>query len=95
MRFHRLPLVLGLVLVVLTPISFAQEIPSATLSRNSDPTGSPLWEVGLAGIGGYVTDYPGAAQSRFRGFPVPFFIYRGKVLRAGDGGILRGRFQRV
>ena len=93
MRFHRLPLILGFVLVLLTPISFAQEVPSATLARNSDPTGRPLWEVGLAGIGGYVTDYPGAAQSRFRGFPVPYFIYRGKVLRAGDGGILRGRFQ--
>lgn len=93
MRSHCLPLVLGLVLALLTPIAFAQEVPLTTLARNTDPTGRPLWEVGLAGIGGYVADYPGAAQSRFRGFPVPYFIYRGKVLRAGDGGIVRGRFQ--
>ena len=73
--------------------ALAQESSLTAVTRNSDPQASPLWEVGLAGIGGYVADYPGAAQSRGRGFPVPYFIYRGKVLRAGDGGILRGRFQ--
>ena len=86
-------------LCCVAPLSFvassalSQESSIASLSRASDGRGRPLWEAGLAGIGGYVADYPGAAQSRFRGFPVPYFIYRGDVLRAGDGGILRGRFQ--
>jgi hypothetical protein len=93
MSFPRFSLHLGLFAGLLTASALAQEVPISTITRNSDPAGRPLWEVGLAGIGGYVADYPGAAQSRFRGFPVPYFIYRGKVLRAGDGGIVRGRFQ--
>lgn len=78
---------------ILAQSSSAQEAPVAAVTRNSDPEGRPRWEVGLAGVGGYVADYPGANQSRFRGLPVPYFIYRGEVLRAGDGGILRGRYE--
>lgn len=93
MRF--LPPLLRLVvpLGALASVALAQESSLTAVTRYSDPRGRPLWEVGLAGIGGYVADYPGASQSRFRGFPVPYFIYRGKVWRAGDGGIVRGRFQ--
>jgi len=93
MRF--LPSLLRVVvpLGLLASAAFAQESSFTSVTRNSDARGRPLWEVGIAGFGGYVADYPGAAQSRFRGFPVPYFIYRGEVLRAGDGGILRGRFQ--
>jgi outer membrane protein len=93
MRFPKSIISSACLLGLLASTSVAQESSISTMTRNTDPTGRPLWEVGLAGIGGYVADYPGAAQSRFRGFPVPYFIYRGKVLRAGDGGIVRGRFQ--
>jgi hypothetical protein len=93
MRLPIHPLGVALLLGFFPAATFAQEVPISTVTRNSDPAGRPLWEVGLAGVGGYIADYPGAAQSRFRGFPVPYFIYRGKVLRAGDGGIVRGRFQ--
>ncbi len=93
MSLPRFSLPLGLFAALLTVSTFAQEVPISTVTRNSDSTGRPLWEIGLAGVGGYVADYPGAAQSRFRGFPIPYFIYRGKILRAGDSGIVRGRFQ--
>jgi outer membrane scaffolding protein for murein synthesis (MipA/OmpV family) len=93
MRFPIHSLGFALLLGFVPAANFAQEVPISTVTRNSDPAGRPLWEVGLAGVGGYVADYPGAAQSRFRGLPVPYFFYRGEMLRAGDGGIVRGRFQ--
>jgi len=93
MRFLTPLLRLVVPLGLLASVAPAQESSFTAVTRHSDPQGRPLWEAGLAGIGGYVADYPGAAQSRFRGFPVPYLIYRGKVWRAGDGGIVRGRFQ--
>jgi hypothetical protein len=90
-----LPALLRLVVPIglLATAALAQESSLTSVTRDGDSRGRPLWEIGLAGIGGYVADYPGAAQSRFRGFPVPYFIFRGEVLRAGDGGIVRGRFK--
>jgi MipA family protein len=92
MHLLRAALGLALTLCLSSLTTFAQEIPLATVTRNSDADGRPLWEVGVAGVGGYVADYPGAEQSRFRGLPLPYFIYCGEVLRAGDGGLLRGRY---
>jgi outer membrane scaffolding protein for murein synthesis (MipA/OmpV family) len=51
----------------------------------------PLWEVGVAGGGGYLPDYPAAGEGRFKGLGVPYLIYRGEFIRAGDKGIIRGR----
>jgi outer membrane scaffolding protein for murein synthesis (MipA/OmpV family) len=52
--------------------------------------GRPKWEAGIAAGGGYVPDYPGAAQSHGRAIVVPMVIYRGPVLRIDQGGV-RGR----
>ncbi len=52
----------------------------------------PLWEVGLAGAVGFLPDYPAAAQSHAQGAVLPYFVYRGDFIRAGDKGLLRGRF---
>lgn len=52
----------------------------------------PLWEAGFATISIWTPDYPGAEQGKFRHIPAPFFYYRGPVLRADEGGGLRGRF---
>lgn len=71
----------------------AQEGPIATATRIVESEGRPLWEAGLAGFGGYLADYPGADEGRARGFPIPYFIYRGEVFRAGEGGIVRGRYK--
>ncbi len=50
----------------------------------------PLFELGLAGGGGYLPDYPAAGQNHFNGIVLPFPVYRGKVFRADSRG-LRGR----
>lgn len=46
----------------------------------------PLLEMGILGGGGYVPDYPGAAQSRLRGIVSPSITYRGELLRADEFG---------
>ena len=54
--------------------------------------GEPLWEVGVIGGGGTLPDYPAADQNHARGLALPYAVYRGPVLRVGDGGIIRGKF---
>jgi len=46
----------------------------------------PRWEVGL-GVG-YLSsfDYPGSNDPNVAQFGLPFFIYRGRLFRVGDGG---------
>lgn len=51
---------------------------------------APLWEFGLgAGALGFA-DYRGADTGQFYLLPVPYFVYRGRILRADREG-LRGR----
>lgn len=42
----------------------------------------PLWEMGVVGLGVSQLAYPGSDQQIRRGLVLPYFIYRGKVLRA-------------
>lgn len=56
-------------------------------------TGKPVWEAGLVAGGGWVPDYPGAAQSHARGLLAPLVIYRGPLLRIDEEGV-RGRLLR-
>ena len=46
----------------------------------------PLFEMGIAGGGGYVPDYPSAGQSRLRAIVAPWLIYRGDIFRADEQG---------
>ncbi len=46
----------------------------------------PLYEIGIAGGTGFVSDYPASNQGRYRSIFVPNFVYRGKVIKANDGG---------
>jgi len=49
----------------------------------------PLWELGF-GVGSlHVPDYPAASQSRLRAIALPYAIYRGDILRLGDGQAAR------
>ena len=41
---------------------------------------------------GYIPDYPAADQNHLDGIALPYVVYRGDFLRAGDKGIVRGRF---
>lgn len=47
----------------------------------------PVFEVGIAGGGGSIPAYPASSQNQLRGLLVPYFIYRGEVLRSDDGGV--------
>lgn len=42
----------------------------------------PLWEVGAVGVGVSQQAYPGSDHQIRRGLVLPYFFYRGKVLRA-------------
>jgi outer membrane scaffolding protein for murein synthesis (MipA/OmpV family) len=51
-------------------------------SRAQTETGQALWELGGAAFGVSQQAYPGADQQIARALALPFFIYRGEVLRA-------------
>lgn len=60
-------------------------------AANADQHPLPLWELGAVVGVGILPDYPAAGQSRFEVLPLPYFTYRGKVIRSDDKGLLRGR----
>ncbi|MGM0633680.1 MAG: MipA/OmpV family protein, partial [Pseudomonadota bacterium] len=45
----------------------------------------PLWELGFGAGVLDVPDYPGSDQRRARGLVLPYVVYRGDILRIGDG----------
>jgi hypothetical protein len=45
----------------------------------------PLWEAGVAGFALESPAYPGAADRVQKGLVLPYFVYRGPILRAGGG----------
>ena len=53
--------------------------------------GRPLFELGVMGGGGYIPDYPAAAENHFRALALPYIAYRGEILRSDEKGLLRGR----
>jgi outer membrane protein len=69
------------------PHTQAEDTSEGTEARRGDP----LWEIGVIGGGGTLPDYPAADQNHARGLALPYAVYRGPVLRVGDGGIIRGK----
>lgn len=69
----------------------AQEQKASTADEKKGP-GLPLWELGLAVGAGFTPDYPAAGHNSFNVLPIPYVVYRGEFLRAGDGSLVRGRF---
>lgn len=51
----------------------------------------PLWEAGIGVAALSLPDYRGSDQSRLYAFPLPYFVYRGELLKADRQG-LRGIF---
>jgi outer membrane protein len=47
----------------------------------------PLWELGVIGGGLSTPAYPGASVTNRRALALPYFIYRGEVVRAEQGGV--------
>ncbi|MBC6497996.1 MAG: MipA/OmpV family protein [Alphaproteobacteria bacterium GM7ARS4] len=64
---------------------------TATYGDSLDKEGEtrPLWELGLAGGAAYIPHYPAADDYHVRGLGFPYIIYRGPVLRVGEGGVAR------
>jgi len=62
---------------------------AAASSARADP--KPLWEAGL-GVGVVAfNDYRGADTTHVYPLPVPYFVYRGEILKSDSDG-LRGKF---
>lgn len=49
----------------------------------------PLWELGLGAATLYSPDYPSSSQKQARVIALPYVVYRGDVLRIGDGQAVR------
>ncbi len=70
----------------------AQSLPSVDDVAAQAPS-KPKWEAGLAGIAVTTPLYPGSDDTRTLALPVPYFVYRGRVLQADqEGSRLRHRF---
>ena len=65
----------------------ADVAPATEPATRAGFTGRPRWEIGVGG--GYLQsfDYPGSEDPNERSLALPFAIYRGPVLRLGDGGV--------
>lgn len=63
----------------------AAGLASSSAAWAQTPTALPLWEVGAVALGVSQQAYPGSDQNVGRGLALPFFIYRGQVLRADRG----------
>jgi outer membrane scaffolding protein for murein synthesis (MipA/OmpV family) len=54
----------------------------ATPALAQSASTQPLWELGAAGVGVSQQAYPGASAQVSRGLALPYFVYRGEILRA-------------
>jgi len=66
-------------------VSFTGNMALAQDEPDVGGTSRPLWEAGVAGFALESPAYPGAAQSVQKGLVLPYFVYRGSILRAGGG----------
>jgi len=53
-------------------------------SSSSGNGDKPLWELNLAAFGRYGPAYPASEDNQVNVIPLPFPVYRGKILRVGD-----------
>ena len=81
MKHFKNPSFLGLLLALAWSASWAQ-ITSPAPEAASAPNSRPLWEWGVGALVASQPAYPGSSVSTSRGIVLPFFIYRGDVLRA-------------
>jgi outer membrane protein len=81
-------------LTLVTPLVHAQAAPApdpGALASDAPaaPTRPPLprWELGVVGFGASQPAYPGAETSTQRALVLPYFVYRGEVLRTDRSSI--------
>ncbi|TCI04934.1 MipA/OmpV family protein [Corallincola luteus] len=92
-RKKRLLATSGLMLIFSTPASAESLEVECVTSRpcQTESTQQPLWEIGLAGAIIYGPDYPAAGQSHTNQIVLPYLIYRGDVIRAGEDGLIKAQ----
>ena len=77
---------LSLTRAVLLATLLVHALPAA--AGSPEPMGTTaddaLWEMRLAGFTRYGAAYPAAGESQLNVVPLPFPIYRGRILRVGD-----------
>jgi hypothetical protein len=61
-----------------------QKQPDETATAGNTTEKYPLWEMNLAAYARYGPSYPASENSQTNIVPLPFPIYRGKILRVGD-----------
>lgn len=77
---------------MLRPLGIAVLLFAAAGPAAADPDVElPLWELGAVLGAGVLPHYPASNQTRLEVLPLPYFAYRGEVLRSDDKGLLRGR----
>ena len=93
---------LCLALALATGLARAQVADQSGAAASTDPMADegpaqPLWEAGLAAFGARSPAYPGAAQRSSNGIVLPYFLYRGRILRAERGtvGLRAARTERL
>lgn len=76
----------GLALAVLASSARADADPGGTGGALESASSGPLWELGLGAAAVRLPDYRGSDQARSYLLPLPYVVYRGKILRADRDG---------
>jgi outer membrane scaffolding protein for murein synthesis (MipA/OmpV family) len=76
----------GVALAVLASSACADGEPGATGGALESARAGPLWELGLGAAAVRLPDYRGSDQARGYLLPLPYLVYRGKILRADRDG---------
>lgn len=71
---------LGIAAATAQPLGVPEDLPGKPGHKR------PRWEAGIAGVAASVPDYPASDEHQRVVLPAPYFVYRGRTLRADDEG---------
>lgn len=77
--------------LMITLVGLAAAAGAGAAEQGSEPVmiEKPLWEIGLGGGVLVQPHYPASSEYQTRGLGLPYVVYRGDILRIGDGGTAR------
>ena len=78
---------LGITLAIGLGISLVMAVPAQAQEVPSDQGAKPLWEIGAFAGAMSTPAYPASADRSQNAIVMPFFIYRGEILRVDQTGI--------
>jgi outer membrane scaffolding protein for murein synthesis (MipA/OmpV family) len=74
-------------LTILLPLLTAMTTPGLAQAQAQPGVERPLWELGVGAAAVSLPHYRGAEKSRAWLLPMPYFVYRGEILRADREGL--------